>query len=189
MYQSGRKGRRTGLGITALADALAALNLKYDSQEALEVVEKIMKTKCRAEFDSSIDLAIERGKFEDFNPVIENTSEFVQMMKQEMPDVYARMMQFGRRSISISTVAPTGTLSLLAQTSSGIEPVLCSSNTRRRKVNKEDPHARIDFVDPSGDAWQEFTVYHQGLKRWMELTGNQEVAESPYYKATAPKQK
>lgn len=186
LYNAGKKGRRTGLGFTALGDTLAGLGLSFDSKEALTEVDKIMKTKCEAEFDSSIDMAIERGKFEDFDPIIENTSEFVQMLKQDLPKVYDRMMNFGRRNISISTVAPTGTLSLLAQSSSGLEPVFMLSYKRRRKVNPQDKHVHIDFIDPMGDAWQEFTVYHHKLKLWMEVTGETDISKSPYQGSTAP---
>ena len=186
LYDAGKKGRRTGLGFTALGDALAALNLKFDSEEALSVVEKIMKAKCEAEFDSSIDMSIERGAFEAFDTTYENQSEFVQMMQQELPEVYERMMQYGRRNISISTVAPTGTLSLLAQSSSGLEPVFMLSYTRRRKVNVHDKNAHVDFVDPMGDSWQEFTVYHPRLKYWMEVSGNKNIEQSPYWGSTAP---
>jgi ribonucleoside-diphosphate reductase alpha chain len=185
LYEAGKKGRRTGLGFTALADTLAALNLKFDSSQALETTTRIMKTKCQAEFDSSIDMAIERGKFPDFDPEIENRSVFVQMLRREFPELYARMMKHGRRNISVSTVAPTGTLSILTQTSSGIEPVFMLSYTRRRKVNPDDQSARIDFVDKLGDAWQEFTVYHHGVQRWMDITGQKNVELSPYFKATA----
>jgi ribonucleoside-diphosphate reductase alpha chain len=185
LYEAGKKGRRTGLGFTGLADAMAALNLKFDSGESVETIEKLMKVKCRAEFDSSVDMALERGKFEVFDAEIENTSEFVQMMQAEFPELYERMMKFGRRNISLSTVAPTGTLSMLAQCSSGIEPVFMLSYNRRRKVNPTDPNARVDFTDDSGDSWQEFTVYHHKLKEWMEVTGKNEILESPYAGASA----
>ncbi len=186
LYNAGKKGRRTGLGFTALADAIAGLNIKFDSNEAQKVVEKIMKTKCEAEFDSSIDMAIERGAFKGFSAEIDNSSEFIQMLRNELPVVYERMMKFGRRNISISTVAPTGTLSLLAQSSSGIEPVYMLSYKRRRKVNPNDPNVRVDFVDQMGDSWMEFVVYHHKLKDWMKTTGSQNIEESPYFKATAP---
>ncbi len=185
LYDAGKKGRRTGLGFTALADAMAGLGFKFDSPEALAEVEKIMKTKCEAEFNSSIDMAIERGKFEAFNPEIENISEFIQMMKIEFPDVYNRMMKHGRRNISLSTVAPTGTLSMLAQSSSGIEPVFLLSYKRRKKINPLDKNVRVDFTDASGDSWQEFEVYHHKLKRWMELTGENNSTKSPYNGSTA----
>ncbi len=186
LYEAGKKGRRTGLGFTALADTVAAMGLKFDSDEALKFVEELMRTKLRAEFDSSVDMAIERGKFEDFDPKIENTSEFVQMMQKEFPELYERMMKYGRRNISISTVAPTGSLSILAQTSSGIEPVFMLSYKRRRKVNPNDPTVKVDFVDENGDAFEEFTVYHPRLKDWMRITGKENIEESPYYGATAP---
>ncbi|MDX1701525.1 MAG: hypothetical protein R3250_12950, partial [Melioribacteraceae bacterium] len=118
LAETGRKGRRTGLGFTALADAVAALGIKFDTDDALAVVDEIMKTKMTAEFDSSIDMSITRGQFEGFNRNIEDTSEFVQMMHEEFPEMYQRMMENGRRNISISTVAPTGSLSMLAQVSS-----------------------------------------------------------------------
>ncbi len=186
LYEAGKKGRRTGLGFTALADAVAALGLHFDSDEALEKIDSIMRTKLRAEFESSIDMAIERGAFEAFDPKYEEKSEFVQMMKEEFPDLYERMMKYGRRNISISTVAPTGSLSILAQTSSGIEPVFMLSYKRRKKVNPNDPNARVDFVDANGDAFEEFTVYHHKLKDWMEITGEEDISKSPYYGSTAP---
>ena len=186
LYKTGKKGRRTGLGFTALADTMAALGKKFDTDEAIAVIDDIMKTKLRGEFDSSIDMAITRGKFEVFNADIEKYSEFVQMMEKEFPDVYKRMMKYGRRNISISTVAPTGSLSMLAQTSSGIEPVFLLSYKRRRKVNQDDANAKIAYVDDMGDAFEEFEVYHPKLKQWMEVTGKTNVNESPYAGATAP---
>ncbi len=186
LYNSGKKGRRTGLGFTAMADALAALNLKFDSKEAIDVAEQIMKAKCKAEFESSIDMAIERGAFEGFDEKYENQSEFVSMMKYELPETTERMMQHGRRNISISTVAPTGTLSILTQTSSGIEPVFLLSYKRRKKVNPSDKNARIDFTDALGDSWQEFNVYHPKLKTWMDANDTEDISKSPYYGSTAP---
>lgn len=184
--ETGRKGRRTGLGFTALADAVAALGIKFDTDDALTAVDEIMRTKLKAEFDSSIDMAINRGQFEVFNRNIEDTSEFVQMMKKEFPEQYDRMMENGRRNISISTVAPTGSLSMLAQVSSGIEPVFLLSYVRRRKVNSSDENAKIDFVDDLGDAFEEFTVYHKKFETWMKATGKKDVKKSPYAGATAP---
>jgi ribonucleoside-diphosphate reductase alpha chain len=186
LYKTGKKGRRTGLGFTALADAMAALGKKFDTDEAIAVVDEIMKTKLRGEFDSSIDMAITRGKFEVFNTDIEKYSEFVQMVETDFPDVYNRMMKYGRRNISISTVAPTGSLSMLAQTSSGIEPVFLLSYKRRRKVNQDDANAKVAYVDDMGDAFEEFEVYHNKLKQWMEVTGETDINKSPYAGATAP---
>lgn len=185
LYNAGKKGRRTGLGFTALADTLAALNIKFDSNEALAITEELMKTKCKAEFDSSIDMAIERGKFEAYDNNYEDQSEFITMMKSELPEVTSRMQKFGRRNISISTVAPTGSISLLAQSSSGIEPVFLLSYKRRKKVNPGDPNSKVDFVDNLGDCWQEFTIYHHRLKDWMSITGNEDITKSPYFKSTA----
>lgn len=185
LRNTGKKGRRTGLGFTGLADALAALNLKYDSDEAIEAAEDILRTKCRAEFDSSIDMAIERGAFEGFALAVERTSEFTAMLEKELPEVHDRMMRHGRRNISLSTVAPTGTLSLLTRTSSGIEPVYMLGYTRRRKVVPGDPTAKVTFTDDLGDQWEEFTVHHPRVLDWMRVTGKSDPAESPYHGATA----
>ena len=185
LRETGKKGRRTGLGFTALGDAVAALGIKFDTNEAVQVVDEIMKSKISAEFDSSIDMAIERGQFEVFNRNIEDKSEFVQMLKIEFPDMYKRMMEHGRRNISISTVAPTGSLSMLAQVSSGIEPVFLMSYKRRRKINQDDKNAKVDFVDDLGDAFEEFTVYHKKLQTWMDVSGETDMSKSPYAGATA----
>ena len=181
----GRKGRRTGLGFTGLADALAALGLKYDSDAACGTTEAILRTKCRAEFDCSIDLAIERGAFDGFDPAVEATSEFVQMLQEEFPDVHERMMEHGRRHISLSTVAPTGSISLLTRTSSGIEPVYRLEYVRRRKISEQTANDDATFVDALGDRWEEFTVKHPGLEQWMSVAGEQDPAKSPYAGATA----
>ena len=185
LYSTGKKGRRTGLGFTALGDAMAALGFAFDSNEAVNEIEKIMKEKCRAEFDSSIDMAVERGSFEGFNIETENSSAFVKMLQNELPVVYERMMANGRRNISVSTVAPTGSLSMLAQTSSGIEPVFLLSYKRRRKVNLDDQNAKVDFIDDLGDKWEEFDVHHGKLKAWMDITGNDDISKSPYAGSTA----
>ena len=183
LRENGVKGRRTGLGFTALADALAAMNISFDSKAALHFIEEMMKTKCKAEFDSSIDMSIERGSFFGFNKKTEEESLFVQMLKSEMPEVYKRMMKYGRRNVSISTVAPTGTLSLLAKCSSGIEPVFSLQYTRRRK--KVSSKVKINFTDAMGDQWEEFQVLHPKLQQWMKVTGKKKIEESPYYKSTA----
>lgn len=184
LYENGEKGRRTGLGFTALADTVAALGYAFDSEEALLFVDEMMRVKCQSEFESSIDLAIERGAFDGFSPEVENTSDFVKMLSEEFPNTYDRMMKNGRRNVSISTVAPTGTISMLAQTSSGIEPVFMTSYTRRRKLNN-DEKVTPDFVDDSGDGWKEFVVYHQKLKMWKELHPKSDDSENPYEGSTA----
>lgn len=185
LYDSGKKGRRTGLGFTALADTLASLNLKYDSKKSLEIIEKIMKTKCEGEFNSSIDMSVERGSFYGWDKDIEEKSGFNKMLKKELPDIYDRMLKYGRRNVSISTVAPTGTVSIMTQTSSGIEPVFMLSYKRRRKINPSEKGSRVDFVDDLGDKWQEFDVYHPKLKMWMDKTGENDIKKSPYYGCTA----
>ena len=185
LYDSGKNGRRTGLGFTGLADTLASLGLKYDSKESFEIVEKIMKTKCEGEFDSSIDMSIERGKFYGWDENIEKESGFNKMLKKELPDLYERMLKCGRRNVSISTVAPTGTVSMMTQTSSGIEPVFMLSYKRRRKINPSENRSRVDFTDDLGDKWQEFNVYHPKLKMWMDKTGETNIKKSPYFNCTA----
>ena len=184
LYDTGKKGRRTGLGFTGLADAIAALNLKFDSSEALEAVDGIMRTKLKGEFDSSIDMAVTRGAFDGFDKKWEKTSEFVQMLEKEFPDIYKRMMKEGRRNISLSTVAPTGSISLLTRTSSGIEPVFMLSYKRRRKIvgNYE---GKADYVDNMGDSFEEFEVFHPGLLKWMRVTGQSDISKSPYSGSTA----
>lgn len=185
LSDTGRKGRRTGLGFTGMADALAALDLAYDSDAAVEAAEHIMRTKCEAEFNSSIDMSIERGSFVGFDPAIERTSEFTNMLAEELPELHARMMKHGRRNISISTVAPTGTLSLLTRTSSGIEPVYMLGYTRRRKLGPHASKEQTAFTDAMGDQWEEFTVHHPRLVDWMNATGRTDVLESPYANSTA----
>jgi len=193
LYNSGKRYRRTGNGFTGKGDTVAALGLKYD--DALEMDEKIARTKLQAEFDASIDMAITRGKFEDFDMETEDKSEFIQMLQVEFPDIYDRMSKYGRRNVSISTIAPTGSLSMLAKNgesfgvSGGIEPVFALWFTRRKKINPNE-NVEVDFVDDLGDKWQEFNVYHAGFREWGRVNGltdlEQNIALSPYYKATAP---
>lgn len=185
LYRVGKEGRRTGLGFTGLGDVLAGLNLPYGSEKSLEIVESIMKCKCRAEFDSSIDMSIERGMFKDFNYEIENISDFVLMLSRELPEVYERMMKFGRRNISISTIAPTGSLSNLTKTTSGIEPTFILSYIRRKKINPNDVGTTVDYVDALGDKWQHFEVVHPKLQIWKDVTGETNLELSPYFGSTA----
>ena len=185
LYESGKKGRRTGLGFTALADTLAALDLKFDSDKSLLQLDEIMRVKCQAEFDSSIDMAIERGRFNGFDPEIEKTSEFVQMLQKEFPKLVDRMIKYGRRNVSLSTVSPTGSVSIMSQTSSGIEPVYTLSYKRRRKVVPGTENLRVDFIDESGDSWQEYEVVHPKLAIWKTVTGKIDIKDSPYFKSTA----
>lgn len=179
LQKNGFEGRRTGLGFTGLADSLAALNLKYDSEKALLQIDAIMRTKFQGEIDSTIDLSIQRGSFVGYNPEVEKLSDFVsKMMYVEFPEAWKRMQEYGRRNVSFSTVAPTGTLSLLTQTSSGIEPVYMLSYKRRKKVNKPNTNSTTDEL---GDHWEEFDVYHPKLTEWTEVTGLTDIKRSPYW--------
>jgi len=175
-YKNTKAGRRIGLGITGLADMLAALNMKYDSKGGMEVIKHVMKLKMEAELDCSIDLAILRGTFEGYNVAkeysikgdkVEGTNLFYQTILKEFPEQVARMMEFGRRNVSWSTIAPTGSVSILTQTTSGCEPLFQPFYMRRKKINPSDKSARIDFVDEIGDSWQEFPVLHQKFKEWV----------------------
>ena len=195
LYKNGKLGRRTGLGFTALADCIAALGLKLDSEDAMLKIDAIMRIKCQAEFDCSIDLAIERGAFDGFDPYTENLSEFVKMLSYEFPDLHERMLLFGRRNVSISTVAPTGTLSILTQTSSGIEPVYLLEDKRRRKINDsqinhsdKDPVKKTvkdSFKDDLGDLWEEYKVEHLGFQNWKKNNPDLDKNLSPYFNCTA----
>lgn len=170
----GMKGRRQGLGFTGLADMVAALGLKYDSKESLEVVELVMKAKFEYELRCQIDLAKERGAFPLFDAHHEQMNSYDKdgwfyMVKTEFPDLWAEMQVHGRRSCSWSTVAPTGTISLLAGVSSGIEPAYMLRYNRRKKVNPDDEDVRVDFVDEVGESWTNFAQLHPNFKMWAEL--------------------
>lgn len=181
LQTSAIRGRRTGAGFTGLGDTLAALGLKYDSEEALSVFEQIMRVKLMAELEATIDMAEQRGAFPAFDAKLEaswaeDDSTFFYFIKHQYPEQWERMQRVGRRNISWSTIAPTGSLSLLAKlggiflgTTSGIEPLFKVYYTRRKKVNANDPQARIDFTDANGDKWQEFPIFHEGFKMWYEI--------------------
>lgn len=176
LYEVGLRGRRTGLGLTALGDTLAALGVAYDSDKAFLIVEQIMKTKLMAELDAMMDMAEERGAFPAWDKNLEAKyadieGSFYWMLRTEFPKQWKRMQKVGRRNISWSTVAPTGTLSLLTKivknffgTTSGVEPLFAQYHTRRKKIVHNDEGARVDFVDQMGDKWQEFKVYHNGIE-------------------------
>lgn len=174
--QTGKNGRRTGSGITALGDALAALGLKYDDDNSLKTIEKIMKTKFEAELDSTTDLAIERGHFKGFNSASElneseNEKTIFNFIKNNFKEQWNKMQNFGRRNVSWSTVAPTGSLSILTQTTSGIEPLFMMYYKRRKKINPNDIDAKVDFIDQMGDRWQEFNVIHPKILVWLNSLG------------------
>ena len=171
-----KASRRTGLGITALGDTLAALGLKYDSEEALLEIDQIFKMKMKSELNCTIDLSILRGSFEgwDVNKefdsyLIKGNNIFYQFLTDNFENEVERMGLYGRRNVSWSTVAPTGSVSILTQTTSGIEPLFMPYYTRRKKVNPNDEDARIDFVDELGDSWQEYFVLHPKFKTWFDI--------------------
>jgi len=191
------EGRRTGIGITAEGDMLAALNLRYGSEEAIDFSTKVHKTLAIETYRSSINLAKERGAFPIFNFEREKNNPFIRRILNESPELENEMMIHGRRNIALLTVAPTGTTSLMTQTSSGIEPVFLPVYKRRRKVNPNDKNAKITFVDEVGDSWEEYPVFHHKFVEWMEAKGynpskeysdeeiDELVKKSPYYKATS----
>lgn len=189
--QAASGGRRTGLGITGLGDALAMVGVKYGSSESVELTEAIYKTMALAAHAESVGLACERGAFPACDPAryayeLDNKHPFMRRLtdnsdKHEVKD----FLEYGRRNIALTTTAPAGSMSILTQTTSGCEPVFMLSYTRRKKVNPNDPSARVDFVDGMGDKWTEYTVYHHGLKQWMEVTGETDITKSPYYGVTA----
>jgi ribonucleoside-diphosphate reductase alpha chain len=190
-------GRRTGVGITAEGDMLAALGLRYGTQEATDKAVEIHRCVALEAYRSSVNMAKERGHFQIYDTKREEKNPFVLRIKEADPELYAEMAKYGRRNIACLTIAPTGTTSLMTQTTSGIEPVFMPVYKRRRKVNPNDPESHVDFVDETGDAFEEYIVYHQKFIKWMEVNGydtkkkyTQEeidnlVAKSPYYKATA----
>ena len=188
-------GRRTGLGVTAVGDALAALNIKYGSDESIASVEEFYKTLAINAFKSSCIMAKERGAFEVHNHNKERGHEFLERIWKAAPDVYEMSKKYGRRNIALTTTAPAGSVSTLTQTTSGIEPAFLLSYTRRKKINQEtDPEARVDFIDDSGDKWQEYNVYHHGFQTWLdkislgkdESVENEKLIEmSPYAGSTS----
>ncbi len=191
------QGRRTGVGITAEGDMLAALGLRYGTDEATECAETIQKTLALAAYRSSVVMAKERGAFEIYDVAREANNPFINRLREADPEMYDEMAKYGRRNIACLTIAPTGTTSLMTQTTSGIEPVFLPVYKRRRKVNPNDADARVDFVDDTGDAFEEYIVFHHKFVTWMEANGypvakkySQEeieelVAKSPYFKATS----
>ena len=190
-------GRRTGVGITAEGDMIAAMGLRYGSQEATDFSVNVHKTLALNAYRSSVNMAKERGAFEIFDANREKDNPFINRIKEADPKLYEDMVKYGRRNIACLTIAPTGTTSLMTQTTSGIEPVFMPVYKRRRKVNPNDEAVHVDYVDEVGDSFEEYIVYHNKFLKWMEVNGidstkrySQEeidslVARSPYYKATA----
>ena len=191
------QGRRTGVGITAEGDMLAAMGLRYGSEEGVDFSEEVQKTLALSAYSSSVQLAKERGAFEIYDSKREENNPFINRLKKEDPTFYKNMEKYGRRNIACLTIAPTGTTSLMTQTTSGIEPVFLPVYKRRRKVNPNDLSIKVDFVDDSGDAFEEYIVFHHKFVSWMEANGfsatkkytpeeiDELVAKSPYHKATS----
>jgi len=191
------EGRRTGIGITAEGDMLAALGLRYGSDEAIAFSVDIHKTLAIEAYRGSVNLAKERGPFEIYDAARERNNPFILRLKEADPALYNEMEEYGRRNIALLTIAPTGTTSLMSQTTSGIEPVFLPVYKRRRKVNPNDKDVKVSFVDEVGDSWEEYIVFHHGFKKWMEINGydttldytqaelDELVKKSPYYKATS----
>ena len=191
------QGRRTGVGTTGEGDMIAAMGLRYGTVEATDFSVEVHKTLALAAYGSSVNMAKERGAFEVFDAEREKNNPFINRLKEADPKLYEDMVKYGRRNIACLTIAPTGTTSLMTQTTSGIEPVFLPVYKRRRKVNPNDPSVRIDFVDENGDAFEEYVVYHHKFITWMQINGIQvkqdysqeEIDElikrSPYYKATS----
>jgi ribonucleoside-diphosphate reductase alpha chain len=193
------EGRRTGIGITAEGDMLAGLGLRYGSDEATDFSVEVHKTLATEAYKSSTYLAKERGPFSIYNAEREKNNPFILRMKEADPVLYKNMVKFGRRNIALLTIAPTGTTSLMTQTTSGIEPIFSTFYKRRRKVNPNDKDVRVTFQDEVGDSWEEFNVFHHKFVEWLNLNGydpnevtrmrDEEIesiiAKSPYYKATA----
>ena len=179
-------GRRTGLGITALGDALAMLGIKYGDPDSIDITRKIYRHLAIASHSSSCIMAKERGPFPIFDYNLEKDHEYLNsIFKDCTPEVRKMWKATGRRNIANTTTAPAGSVSSQTQTTSGIEPAYMLAYTRRKKHNPSDKNARVDFVDAMGDQWQEFTVYHQGVKRWMDATGETDITKSPYHGATS----
>ncbi len=191
------QGRRTGVGITAEGDMIAAMGLRYGTQEATDMAVNVQRTLALAAYRSSVTMAAERGAFEVFDAGREANNPFILRIKEADPALYDDMVRFGRRNIACLTIAPTGTTSLMTQTTSGIEPVFLPVYKRRRKVNPNDPQVHVDYEDETGDCFEEYIVYHHKFLTWMQVNGydvnkrytqaeiDELVSKSPYYKATA----
>ncbi len=197
--QKALEGRRTGVGITAEGDMLAALGLQYGSEIGVDFSEEVHKTIAIAAYRSSVDMAKERGSFEIFDAQKEKDNPFILRLKENDEQLYADMVQYGRRNIALLTIAPTGTTSLMTQTTSGIEPVFMPVYKRRRKVNPNDPETTVSFIDEVGDSWEEYNVFHHKFIDWLSINGynpeevktmsddeiNEIIEKTPYHKSTS----
>lgn len=175
-----KNGRRTGTGITALGDTLAACGIKYATKEGIDFSERIYKTLKLGCYRSSVDMAKELDAFPIWKHELEKDCPFLLRIKEEDPDLWKDMKKYGRRNIALLTTAPTGSVSMMTQTTSGIEPQIWISFTRRKKINPNDKNARVDYIDDLGDKWEEFEVFAPKVKMWMEVTGEKDVTKSPW---------
>ena len=193
-------GRRTGCGITGLGDTLAALGIKYGSEESIKIIDEIYTTLKFGCYQSSVDMAMELGPFPIWDAELEKDNPFLQRIAEEAIGItikwinnkacggliingqylYDDLQKYGRRNIALLTTAPAGTVSIETQTTSGIEPVFALSYTRRKKINHNDIDKKVDFIDKSGDKWEEFTVYHPQFKKWMDLTREADIKKTPW---------
>ena len=193
------KGRRTGLGITAEGDMLAALGLRYGTPEAIDFAVEVQKTLAVEAYRASVRMAAERGAFPIYDAEKEKDNPMIGRIREADPALYEEMVKVGRRNIAMLTIAPTGTTSLMSQTTSGIEPVFRTVYKRRRKINPSDQNAKVDYVDETGEKFQEYNVYHHNFVKWLEANGydtaklenisdeelNRWIEASPYHGATA----
>ncbi len=193
------QGRRTGIGITAEGDMLAALGFRYGSEDAINFSVQVHRLLALEVYSSSVELAEKRGAFPIYDPRREENNPFILRIKENAPNLYEKMVKVGRRNISMLTIAPTGSVSICTQTTSGIEPVFMVSYKRRRKVNPSDQNVTVSFVDEVGDAWEEFNVFHPKFETWLKVKGynveevkalpdedlQEIIKKSPYYKATS----
>jgi ribonucleoside-diphosphate reductase alpha chain len=193
------QGRRTGLGVTAEGDMVAALGITYGTDKANDITEEVHKQLKLSAYRSSVNLAKERGSFPIYASIKEGNNPFINRIKEEDMELYADMMKYGRRNIALLTIAPTGSVSIMTQTTSGIEPAFLISYMRRRKINPNDKDARVDFVDHVGDSWQNYPVFHHKFIDYLKAKGYDKaqienlneteiknlIEGSPYHKATS----
>jgi len=183
--QACTRGRRTGLGLTAIGDMFAALGMRYGSPESIEMTDKVYGLLAMGAYQATVDMAEERGCFPAFDYKLEKDHPFLQRIFSQDKDLAAKWKKFGRRNVALTTTAPAGSVSMLTQTTSGIEPAFEVVYKRRKKINPNDKEARVDFIDDMGDKWQEYEVYHHQYAKWMEVSGKSGVENSPYFKSRA----
>jgi ribonucleoside-diphosphate reductase alpha chain len=180
-----QRGRRTGLGLTGVGDMFAALNIQYGSEESIEMTDKVYGLLALGAYQATVDMAEERGAFPAFDYELEKDHPFLQRIFAQDKNLAAKWKKFGRRNVALTTTAPAGSVSMLTQTTSGIEPAFEVVYKRRKKINPNDKEARVDFTDAMGDTWQEYEVYHHQYAKWMKVSGKSGVENSPYFKARA----